>query len=193
MYTLSDSERKLDNAHRTRRDISGVQDHEVSESRRVVATGDDQKSVRFRSIRGAGDKARLPDRHVRACVPHFCGSGGDVNVQDGTETPRCGAAGPEGVVVGLRGVAVVAAGHLAGHIADDFRWLHLRGLGGWVYLEPDELAHGRTVAGIVRRLKFGMLGGENAECIRVVEEGVDVNAAVVALEMVTDVAPVVVL
>lgn len=193
MYTLSNSKRKLDYAHRTRRDISRVKNHEVSEGRGVVATGDDQESVRFRRIRGAGDEARLSDRHIRACVPHLRGSGGDVNVQDGTETPGSGAAGSEGMVVGLRGVAVIAAGHLAGHIADDFWWLHLRGFGGGIDHESDELAHGRTVAGIVRRLEFGMLGGENAECIRIVEEGIDVNAAVVALEMVTDVSPIVVL
>lgn len=159
----------------------------------MVATGDDQESVRFQRICRAGYEARLSDRHIRACVPHLRGSGGDVNVQHGSETPECGAAGPEGMVVGLRGVAVIAAGHLAGHIADDFWWLHLRGFGGRVDLEPDELAHGRTVAGVVRRLEFGMLGGENAECIRIVEEGIDVNAGVVALEMVTDVAPIVVL
>lgn len=84
----------------------------ASESRGVVATRDDQESVRFRRIRGAGDKARLSNYHVRDCVRHICDSGGDVNVQDSPGTPRCGAAGPEGVVIWLGGVAVVVAGHL---------------------------------------------------------------------------------
>lgn len=46
---------------------------------------------------------------------------------------------------------------------------------------------------VVRRLEFGKFGGGNAECIRVVKENVDVDADVVALEMVTHVAPAVVL
>lgn len=157
----------------------------------MVTAWNDQVAVCLGGVRGARNKARLTDRHVFTCVPHIGDSCPDVDVNNAPEShwPRDAAA--KGVVVRFCGVAIITPGHLTRNVADDCRWLQFGGFSLGVDLESYKLANwGSPGCGI---LKLWMLGGEGSQGINVVEEGVDVDAAVLTVEVVANVAPVMVL
>lgn len=190
MHALPDSKGKLNDADGACRDVLGIQNDEVAQRRLMIPAGDDQVAIAFRRVCSARHKAWFPHYLLRTGMPDLGEPPVDIDVQDTPEAVGAGQPAPVSVSVGLGGVAVVATGQLSGDVADDGRQLQLAGLGLGVDLEPDELADRRRS---VLRFELGVLGGERPESIRIVEEEVDVDDAVRILEVVADVAPVVVL
>lgn len=124
-----------------------------------------------------------------ACLPDLGNAGRDVRVGDPLKAHRPKGA-PEGVFIGLSGVAVIAAGQLPRNIAEGGGQVHLGRLGIRVDLEPHELPNRRDIR--LRRVYLGVHGRECPEGVMVVHEGIDEDDAVF-FEVVAHMAPVMVL